>query len=65
VEFEFAELVEVNRQISRFYAGSSLTPPIASWTTVMTVNATEVASDTPVSVEREFTDKPTASAVGS
>jgi len=32
---------------------------------IMTVNATEVASDTPVSVERESTDKPTASAVGS
>lgn len=31
----------------------------------MTVNATEVASDTPVSAERESTDKPTASAVGS
>jgi putative transposase len=30
----------------------------------MTVNATEVASDTPVSAERESTDKPTASAVG-
>jgi IS605 OrfB family transposase len=32
---------------------------------IMTVNATEVASDTPVSAERESTDKPTASAVGS
>jgi len=32
---------------------------------VMTVNATDVASDTPVSAERESTDKPTASAVGS
>ncbi|WP_424016133.1 RNA-guided endonuclease InsQ/TnpB family protein (plasmid) [Halorientalis pallida] len=32
---------------------------------VMTVNATDVASDTPVSTERESTDKPTASAVGS
>jgi len=32
---------------------------------VMTVNATEVASDTPVSVERESTDKPTPSGVGS
>ena len=32
---------------------------------VMTVNATEVASDTYVSAERESTDKPTASAVGS
>jgi IS605 OrfB family transposase len=32
---------------------------------MMTVNATEVASDTPVSAERESTDKPTASAVGS
>ncbi len=31
----------------------------------MTVNATEVASDTYVSAERESTDKPTASAVGS
>jgi IS605 OrfB family transposase len=31
----------------------------------MTVNATEVASDSYVSVERESTDKPTASAVGS
>jgi transposase len=31
---------------------------------IMTVNATEVASDTPVSAERESTDKPTASAVG-
>jgi len=31
----------------------------------MTVNATEVASDTFVSAERESTDKPTASAVGS
>ena len=32
---------------------------------VMTVNATDVASDIPVSAEREPTDKPTASAVGS
>jgi putative transposase len=32
---------------------------------IMTVNATDVASDTPVSAERESTDKPTASAVGS
>ena len=32
---------------------------------VMTVNATEVASDQYVSAERESTDKPTASAVGS
>jgi putative transposase len=32
---------------------------------VMTVNATDVGSDTPVSAERESTDKPTASAVGS
>ncbi len=32
---------------------------------VMTVNATEVASDTPVSTERESTDKPTSSVVGS
>ncbi|MFC7134692.1 MULTISPECIES: RNA-guided endonuclease InsQ/TnpB family protein [Salinibaculum] len=32
---------------------------------MMTVNATDVASDTPVSAERESTDKPTASAVGS
>ncbi|MEZ3170098.1 transposase [Halorubrum sp. RMP-47] len=32
---------------------------------VMTVNATEVASDAYVSAERESTDKPTASAVGS
>jgi IS605 OrfB family transposase len=32
---------------------------------MMAVNATEVASDTPVSAERESTDKPTASAVGS
>ena len=32
---------------------------------VMTVNATEVASDQYVSVERESTNKPTASAVGS
>ena len=32
---------------------------------VMTVTATEVASDTYVSAERESTDKPTASAVGS
>ncbi|AQL42245.1 transposase [Halorientalis sp. IM1011] len=31
----------------------------------MTVNATDVASDTPVSAERESTGKPTASAVGS
>lgn len=31
----------------------------------MTVNATDVASDTPVLAEREPTDKPTASAVGS
>jgi putative transposase len=31
----------------------------------MTVNATNVASDAYVSAEREFTDKPTASAVGS
>ena len=31
----------------------------------MTVNATDVASDAYVSVERESTDKPTASAVGS
>ena len=31
----------------------------------MTVNATDVASDTYVSAERESTDKPTASAVGS
>jgi len=31
---------------------------------IMTVNATEVASDAYVSVERESTDKPTASAVG-
>nr|WP_328765744.1 transposase [Halomicroarcula rubra] len=31
---------------------------------IMTVNATDVASDTPVSAERESTDKPTASAVG-
>jgi len=30
----------------------------------MIVNATDMASDTPVSVERESTDKPTASAVG-
>jgi len=30
----------------------------------MTVNATGVASDTPVSVERESTDKPTTSVVG-
>jgi len=32
---------------------------------IMTVNATEVASDQYVSAERESTDKPTASAVGS
>ncbi len=32
---------------------------------VMTVNATEVASDTPVSAERESTDKPTPLGVGS
>ncbi len=32
---------------------------------IMTVNATEVASDAYVSAERESTDKPTASAVGS
>nr|WP_328766642.1 transposase [Halomicroarcula nitratireducens] len=32
---------------------------------IMTVSATEVASDTPVSVERESTDKPTTSVVGS
>jgi transposase len=32
---------------------------------IMTVNATEVASDTYVSAERESTDKPTGSAVGS
>ena len=32
---------------------------------VMIVNATEVASDTPVSVERESTDKPTPKGVGS
>lgn len=32
---------------------------------IMTVNGPEVASDTPVSAERESTDKPTASAVGS
>jgi len=32
---------------------------------VMTVNATDVASDTFVSAERKSTDKPTASAVGS
>ena len=32
---------------------------------VMTVNATDVASDAYVSAERESTDKPTASAVGS
>jgi len=32
---------------------------------IMTVNTTDVASDTPVSAERESTDKPTASAVGS
>jgi IS605 OrfB family transposase len=31
---------------------------------IMTVNTTDVASDTPVSAERESTDKPTASAVG-
>ena len=31
----------------------------------MTVNATQVASDMPVSAERESTDKPTTSAVGS
>jgi putative transposase len=31
---------------------------------VMTVSATDVASDTPVSAQRESTDKPTASAVG-
>jgi hypothetical protein len=31
----------------------------------MTVNATDVASDTPVSAEQESTDKPTTSAVGS
>ncbi|WP_323677292.1 transposase [Halorubellus sp. PRR65] len=31
---------------------------------IMTVSATEVASDTPVSAERESTDKPTPSAVG-
>jgi IS605 OrfB family transposase len=31
---------------------------------IMTVNATDVTSDTPVSAEREFTDKPPASAVG-
>ncbi|WP_048075368.1 RNA-guided endonuclease TnpB family protein [Haloquadratum walsbyi] len=32
---------------------------------IMTVNTTDVASDTPVSAERESTDKPTASAMGS
>ena len=32
---------------------------------IMTVNATDVGSDTPVSAERESTDKSTASAVGS
>ena len=32
---------------------------------IMTVNASDVTSDTPVSAERESTDKPTASAVGS
>jgi len=32
---------------------------------MMTVNATEVASDQYVSADRESTDKPTASAVGS
>jgi putative transposase len=32
---------------------------------IMTVNATEVASDTPVSAERESTDKPTPKGVGS
>jgi len=32
---------------------------------IMTVNTTDVASDTPVSAERESTDKSTASAVGS
>ena len=32
---------------------------------VMTVSATEVASDTPVSAERESTDKPTPLGVGS
>jgi IS605 OrfB family transposase len=32
---------------------------------VMTVNATDVASDTPVSAERESTDEPTPSGVGS
>nr|WP_328766966.1 transposase [Halomicroarcula nitratireducens] len=32
---------------------------------IMTVSATEVASDTPVSVERESTNKPTTSVVGS
>jgi putative transposase len=31
---------------------------------VMTVNATEVASNTPVSAERESTDKPIPSTVG-
>ncbi|MCD2204924.1 RNA-guided endonuclease InsQ/TnpB family protein [Halobacterium sp. KA-6] len=31
---------------------------------IMTVSATDVASDTPVSAQRESTDKPTASAVG-
>jgi transposase len=32
---------------------------------IMTVSGTDVASDTPVSAERESTDKPTAEAVGS
>ena len=32
---------------------------------VMTVNATDVASDTPVSIERQSTDKPTQLAAGS